>query len=174
MSPTCTCVIDLRSLTRRHRDEAESGLRFLGLIIFENKLKPGTTPVIHTLRHARIGTRMCTGDNVRTAVSVGRECGMVPEHARVYIPAFVSGDQMTARSELEWTDVEDSSYKLDSYGLMVCLFFGLREQSTNIDASLSFQIPTRATTKKASAKPTKIGLSRSLETLSDGLLISLL
>lgn len=46
---------------------------------------------------------------------------MVPEFSRVYIPSFVVGDQMTAKSQLEWTDVEDDSYKLDSYGLMVCL-----------------------------------------------------
>ena len=62
---------------------------------------------------------MCTGDNIRTAVSVARECGMVSEDARVYIPTFVSGDQTTARSVLEWSDVEDETYKLDSYGLMV-------------------------------------------------------
>ena len=60
-----------------YREAVESDLRFLGLIIFENKLKPGTTPAIATLRTAHIPTRMVTGDNVRTAISVGRECGMI-------------------------------------------------------------------------------------------------
>lgn len=105
-----------------YRDQAESGLRFLGLIIFENKLKPGTTPVINTLKHARIGARMCTGDNIRTAVSVGRECGIVPENARVYIPTFISGDETQPNSELIWTDVEDDDYHLDAYGLTVRSF----------------------------------------------------
>lgn len=76
---------------RLKREQVESGLRFLGLIIFENKLKPGTAPVMHTLRSAHIGTRMCTGDNIRTAISVGRECGMVSESAKVYMPTFLKG-----------------------------------------------------------------------------------
>jgi len=117
---------------RLTREEAESNLRFLGLIIFENKLKPGTTPVIHTLKHARIGTRMCTGDNIRTAVSVGRECGMVPEHARVYIPSFKVGDQTTPHSQLEWTDVEDEDYKLDAYGLMVSYVIAIHCRYFNV------------------------------------------
>ena len=102
---------------RLTREQAESGLRFLGLIVFENKLKAGTAPAIHTLRSARIHCRMCTGDNVRTAVSVARECGMVSESADVYIPSFVTGDQTTPRAEIVWREVEDDSLRLDPYGL---------------------------------------------------------
>jgi cation-transporting ATPase 13A2 len=101
------------------REEVESGLRFLGLIIFENKLKPGTTPSIHTLRSARIGVRMCTGDNIRTAISVARECGMVGQHASVYMPAFVSGSETESRSEIEWFDIEREENRLDPYSLKV-------------------------------------------------------
>lgn len=43
------------------RQEVESGLTFLGFIIFENKLKPGTTPAIETLKRANIRQIMCTG-----------------------------------------------------------------------------------------------------------------
>lgn len=46
---------------RMKREQAESGLRFLGLIIFENKLKPGTAPAIHALRSAHLACRMITG-----------------------------------------------------------------------------------------------------------------
>jgi cation-transporting ATPase 13A2 len=77
---------------RLKREVVESDLRFLGLIIFENKLKPGTTPAIATLRSAHIPTRMVTGDNVRTAISVGRECGMVSMTTRVYLPTFLKGE----------------------------------------------------------------------------------
>ena len=73
------------------REAVESDLRFLGLIIFENKLKPGTAPAIATLRSAHIPTRMVTGDNIRTAVSVGRECGMISQSCRVFLPTFVKG-----------------------------------------------------------------------------------
>ena len=42
-------------------DSVESELQFVGLIVFENKLKPETTPVIHELRDADIRTVMVTG-----------------------------------------------------------------------------------------------------------------
>jgi cation-transporting ATPase 13A2 len=102
---------------RMKREQVESGLRFLGFIIFENRLKVETTPVIHTLKTARIGTRMCTGDNIRTAVSVARECGMVRERARVYMPRFVKGDQNDPKAVVEWADVDDESLLLDNYAL---------------------------------------------------------
>lgn len=73
------------------RDQAESGLRFLGLIIFENKLKPGTTPAIQALRAAHLGCRMITGDNPLTAVSVARECGLVSQAAHIFAPTFLVG-----------------------------------------------------------------------------------
>lgn len=62
---------------------------------------------------------MCTGDNVRTAISVARECGMISEDSRVYIPTFASGDSLTARSELVWNEVEDEESTLDTYTLRV-------------------------------------------------------
>lgn len=117
------------------REQAESGLRFLGLIIFENKLKPGTTPAIQTLRAAHFACRMVTGDNPRTAVSVGRECGLVSQSSHVFSPIFVQGmpkplfiwgeclyvdgqgGPHTARSRVEWTSIDDPNIKLDHYTL---------------------------------------------------------
>ena len=34
---------------------------------------------------------MITGDNPLTAVSVARECGLIPEAAHVFVPAFIRG-----------------------------------------------------------------------------------
>lgn len=59
------------------RKQVESELDFYGFIVFENKLKPHTTDVIQELHGANIWTVMSTGDNVMTAVCVGRECGMI-------------------------------------------------------------------------------------------------
>jgi len=42
-------------------DSVESDLELIGLIIFENKLKPETTPVIRELHEANIRTVMVTG-----------------------------------------------------------------------------------------------------------------
>jgi cation-transporting ATPase 13A3/4/5 len=76
---------------RLTRSQVESELRFIGFVIFENKLKLGTEPAIQILKSAHIGVRMCTGDNIRTAISVGRDCGMIEESMRVYLPTFTSG-----------------------------------------------------------------------------------
>lgn len=73
------------------REQAESKLRFLGLIIFENKLKAGTTPAILALRQAHLACRMITGDNPLTAISVARECGLVSQAAHVFYPRFIRG-----------------------------------------------------------------------------------
>jgi len=73
------------------REQAESDLQFLGLIIFENRLKPGTAPAIQVLRSAHLACRMITGDNPLTAVSVARECGLINQAVHVFSPAFIRG-----------------------------------------------------------------------------------
>ena len=77
------------------REQAESGLRFLGLIIFENRLKPGTAPAIQALRTAHLACRMITGDNPMTAVSVARECSLISQGAHVFFPTFSHGMLLT-------------------------------------------------------------------------------
>lgn len=74
------------------REEAESGLEFVGFIIFENKLKPSTSGVIHELGDAGIRNIMCTGDNILTAVSVARGCGLLDPAKQCYIPRFIEGN----------------------------------------------------------------------------------
>lgn len=102
---------------RMRREVAESDLQFLGFIVFENKLKPGTAPNIHTLRAAHLACRMVTGDNVRTAISVARECGLVSHSAGVYIPTFVPGTGMSEDARLDWCSVDDEKQKLNEYTL---------------------------------------------------------
>lgn len=43
------------------REEAESGLMFLGLLVMENRLKQETKPVLQELAAARIRSVMVTG-----------------------------------------------------------------------------------------------------------------
>ncbi|KAI0766872.1 Ca-transporting ATPase [Trametes elegans] len=99
------------------REQAESNLQFLGLIIFENKLKPGTTPAIQTLRAAHFACRMITGDNPLTAASVARECGLINPAAHVFAPTFVWGNVSSPLSKLEWSSMEEPAWKLDDYTL---------------------------------------------------------
>lgn len=73
------------------RAEAESELDFIGFIIFENKLKPTTADVLNELEEAGIRKVMCTGDNILTAISVARECGLIDRTAHCFVPHFVEG-----------------------------------------------------------------------------------
>ncbi|XP_065322767.1 probable cation-transporting ATPase W08D2.5 isoform X2 [Gordionus sp. m RMFG-2023] len=72
-------------IQRINRDQVEKELTFLGLLIFENKLKAGTKPTLRVLKKANIRTVMVTGDNLLTAVSVARESNMIEPDARVKV-----------------------------------------------------------------------------------------
>ncbi|XP_041848724.1 probable cation-transporting ATPase 13A3 isoform X2 [Melanotaenia boesemani] len=67
------------------RDLIETNMEFLGLIIMQNKMKQETAGVLSDLRQANIRTVMVTGDNMLTAISVARDCGMVRPHEKVII-----------------------------------------------------------------------------------------
>lgn len=100
------------------REEAESSLEFLGFIVFENRLKPTTAKVLAQLNNAKLRTVMCTGDNLLTAVCVGRECGLITEDL-VYIPEFneevESNNYTTGLADgITWRDIDDEMNVLDS------------------------------------------------------------
>ncbi|KAL5492024.1 hypothetical protein EMCRGX_G017412 [Ephydatia muelleri] len=81
-------MITKHELSKIERDMVECDLEFSGLIIMKNSLKPETTPVISVLKNANIRTVMVTGDNLLTAVSVARECGMIePDHQAIMVKA---------------------------------------------------------------------------------------
>ena len=99
------------------REEAESNLEFAGFIIFENKLKERTTEIIEELTEANIRTVMCTGDNILTAISVARECGLINRSAHCFIPHFVEGNAQEPLSKLSWESVDNGVYRLDEHTL---------------------------------------------------------
>ena len=59
------------------RGQLEEGADFLGLIIMQNLVKRETYGAISELHAADINTLMVTGDNIQTAISVGRDCQLV-------------------------------------------------------------------------------------------------
>lgn len=61
------------------REDVEKDLTFLGFLVMQNKLKPATIKALAELNEADIRTIMATGDNMLTAISVGRKCGIVNE-----------------------------------------------------------------------------------------------
>ncbi|KAF4120141.1 cation-transporting P-type ATPase 13A3/4/5, partial [Geosmithia morbida] len=100
------------------RTEVESDLNFVGFIIFENKLKPTTAGVLKELTESNIGSIMVTGDNILTAISVGRESGLMDRTAHCFVPHFVQGDLRDPKAELKWESVDDNRFTLDSNTLM--------------------------------------------------------
>ncbi|KAK9451654.1 uncharacterized protein V1518DRAFT_409163 [Limtongia smithiae] len=104
------------------REDVEADLEFVGLIVFENKLKPSTASIINELDEANIRTVMCTGDNVLTAISVGRECGLVNRTALVFAPhideALASLGAHSSADVLRWECIDDPRVVLDSTTLL--------------------------------------------------------
>ncbi|KAI9216889.1 hypothetical protein BC828DRAFT_409004 [Blastocladiella britannica] len=66
------------------RDDAESGLTLLGLVVFRNTLKPDTKDAIEDLQKGVVRTIMVSGDNVFTCVYIARECGLAPLYNESY------------------------------------------------------------------------------------------
>ncbi|KAG6017771.1 hypothetical protein E4U43_000009 [Claviceps pusilla] len=97
------------------RSEVESDLEFIGFIIFENKLKPTTAGVIRELLDSNIGAVMVTGDNILTAISVARECGLLDQQAHCFVPRFLKdrSAKLTAVKPLPAPPEEDTSLPYD-------------------------------------------------------------
>jgi cation-transporting ATPase 13A3/4/5 len=125
------------------RAEAESELDFIGFIIFENKLKPSTAGVLKELKMSSIGQVMVTGDNILTAISVARECGLIERNAHCFVPRFLqgklvfhlekyinpkrTGDSRDPLAQLQWESIDNNRYCLDAKTLMVSALSLLRD-----------------------------------------------
>lgn len=72
-------------IQRISRDKIERDLNFLGFVILENRLKTDTTDIIKSLTLANIRTVMVTGDNILTALSVAKDCGIIKKAQNVII-----------------------------------------------------------------------------------------
>ncbi|KAI2623275.1 hypothetical protein GGR54DRAFT_597429 [Hypoxylon sp. NC1633] len=95
------------------RDDVESDLDFVGFIIFENKLKPTTAAVLKELTQSNIGSIMVTGDNILTAISVARNCGLIEKDAHCFVPHFAEGNFRDPNARLQWESIDDTAYQLD-------------------------------------------------------------
>ncbi|XP_044148500.1 probable cation-transporting ATPase 13A5 [Bufo gargarizans] len=74
---------DDNNMNSLKREEVENELHFLGFLIMENRIKSETKPVLHELKSANIRTVMVTGDNLKTACTVGLSSGMVSDASRL-------------------------------------------------------------------------------------------
>ncbi|KAM4040342.1 putative cation-transporting ATPase 13A4 [Anomaloglossus baeobatrachus] len=124
---------DLESI---ERDVVESNMEFLGLLILENRLKPETKPVLEQLNAANIRTVMITGDNIQTATTVAKNCGMIPDSSKVILveakgpdcnttasvtwklleyPQSVENDKLLQDSSINFEDILDGKIQSSDY-----------------------------------------------------------
>ena len=86
------------------KNQAEKNLIFLGLIIFENKLKDNTKESIKTFYEADLDMVMCSGDNLRTSISVSQECGLINKDKELLICEIENLDD---KIRFKWTKLEN-------------------------------------------------------------------
>ncbi|ORY02904.1 hypothetical protein K493DRAFT_384971 [Basidiobolus meristosporus CBS 931.73] len=92
--------IDPNSIHEWSREEMESQVKLMGLVLFKNMLKEDTTDAIAQLKEGGTRTVMITGDTALTGIYIARQCGMIPPNNRVLL-----GD-ISKSGELLWTDVD--------------------------------------------------------------------
>ncbi|XP_029931179.1 probable cation-transporting ATPase 13A3 isoform X2 [Myripristis murdjan] len=128
-----------------NRDVIESNLDFLGLIIMQNKLKEETAGVLKDLRQANIRTLMVTGDNMLTAISVARDCGMIRSHERVII-AEASPPRDLQPASITWRYVETpvQNTNKDSQVVEIQLEDGVCGEQDQQDQSYHFAVSGKA------------------------------
>eukprot|EP00439_Symbiodinium_sp_Y106_P039537 s1359_g4.t2 len=85
------------------RDTLEQGLQMCGLLLFRNEMKSDSREVIEELKLGGINCVICTGDNTTTGVSIGRQCGIVREGAKVLIGECPESPES---SGIRWRDVD--------------------------------------------------------------------
>ncbi|KAM9316542.1 putative cation-transporting ATPase 13A4 [Gastrophryne carolinensis] len=88
------------------REEVETGLIFIGLLVLENRLKPETIPVLHEMNDALIRTVMITGDNLQTAITVARNSGIIQMNVRVILIETCEPTKGNPAS-ITWKPMED-------------------------------------------------------------------
>ncbi|KAG6888797.1 hypothetical protein C0995_005982 [Termitomyces sp. Mi166 len=102
-------------------------LTLIGIIGIEDPLRPGVWEAVSKCRRAGVTTTMCTGDNIETARTVGRQCGILTSGGNIKEGSavmetglrFTSNLQVLARSSPE--DKEALINALKSTGAIVCM-----------------------------------------------------
>ena len=100
---------DIDDVMSMDRSELEKDMDFLGLLVFENKLKPETCPVIKQLKKAQMRLVMLTGDNPLTAVSVARQAGIIDDSDQVIsLTAEAPSEDSAIAPQLDYVEIKQS------------------------------------------------------------------
>ncbi|XP_061879454.1 polyamine-transporting ATPase 13A3-like [Entelurus aequoreus] len=111
------------------REQLETNMDFLGLIVMQNKIKEQTTGVLLDLRQANIRTLMVTGDNMLTAISVARDCVMVQAHENVIIADAVPPNDENPAS-ITWRYSDNHVVRNEKTPRVIFADEGMQEEDT--------------------------------------------
>lgn len=108
--------LDWSTARSMSRADVESDLYFLGLLIFENKLKDGAKETLSLLRQGSIISKMCTGDAPLTAISVAKECGLIALDQPTYMARVSASidEQVESKGTVEWVDIDNQQNSLEN------------------------------------------------------------
>ncbi|RZF33632.1 hypothetical protein LSTR_LSTR007010 [Laodelphax striatellus] len=87
-----------RQAQRTRREEIETDMNLLGILLMQNFLKKESGQVIKELNSAHMKCIMATGDNILTAVSVSQECGILPKSCTVATLQFDENQEIVLES----------------------------------------------------------------------------
>jgi magnesium-transporting ATPase (P-type) len=99
-----------------NRDDTEKGGVFQGLALFKNSLKDATFPTLEKLKKADFYTGMITGDNINTAISVSKTCGLVDtKYEEIAACTFNPNgpERLTFNLVSELGDVSDTPFNIE-------------------------------------------------------------
>ncbi len=99
--------------------EPERGFHFLGLMAFEDPVRPGVPEAVRECREAGLRTVMVTGDHPATALAVARRLGLGGER-----PQVLTGEELEARlheGQVPHVDVVARAVPAQKYALVTAL-----------------------------------------------------
>ncbi|TKS77174.1 Cation-transporting ATPase 13A2 [Collichthys lucidus] len=116
------------------RGEVEKDMKFLGLMMMKNLVKPESPEVINILRQAHLRNIMVTGDNILTAVNVAKSCGMVGSDEKVI---FVNATPHTAQSTPTLTFNLEEGGNIDTHSSVEVITQGLYQGGFSYHLAIS-------------------------------------
>ena len=97
----------------------ENHMTFLGFYVLENPLRDGAENVLRLLNQKFISSKIITGDNLFTALNVGKKVGIVSRDSPVYLAENVTKNEDTKCCWLQmskfFTDVDVDEDDFNSY-----------------------------------------------------------
>ena len=122
------------------RTYAESNLTFLGLLVVHNRLKDATPGALKILSEANLRIRMATGDNILTAICVGKKSNLIPSDSVVYSCEFLEDQIKEGEKILQWTTIEN--FKQEEIGINEVLLSGnMKTMDVTAGNSLTCLVP---------------------------------